>query len=123
MFFDRSYCRAFVSLGYDSEGDIPFCDDWSELIQKAETYNNIEVGGDIGIECNDVLDGGGEGNDTSDYIVIISNDEIKKLRVDGLRRELKKRGLSVGGLKAELVERLKNQWTTKYLSLALILLS
>ena len=74
-------------LGYDSDGEIPFCDDWSELIQKAETYNNIEVGGDIGIECTDVLDGGGEGNDTSDDIVILSNDEIKKLRVDGLRRE------------------------------------
>ena len=40
--------------------------------------------------------------------IIISTDvEIKKLKVDGLKKELRTRGLSHVGKKAELIERLK----------------
>ena len=40
--------------------------------------------------------------------IIISTDvEIKKLKVDGLKKELRTRGLSHAGKKAELIERLK----------------
>ena len=38
--------------------------------------------------------------------VIISYDDIKKLKVDQLRQELKARGLGICGLKNELKERL-----------------
>ena len=43
----------------------------------------------------------------TDDIVILSDEDIKKLKVDGLKKELRCRGLSHAGKKAELVERLK----------------
>ena len=39
--------------------------------------------------------------------ILISDADIVKLKVDGLRAELKRRGLGRKGLKAELVDRLK----------------
>ena len=39
--------------------------------------------------------------------VLISDDDIKKLKVDQLRQELKARGLGIRGLKNELKERLE----------------
>ncbi len=40
-------------------------------------------------------------------IIILTDDEIEKLKVDGLKKELRTRGLLHTGKKAELVERLK----------------
>ena len=40
------------------------------------------------------------------HFVLISDDDIKKLKVDQLRQELKARGLGIRGLKNELKERL-----------------
>ena len=40
-------------------------------------------------------------------LLIISDDDIKKLKVDQLRQELKSRGFGIRGLKNELKERLE----------------
>ena len=46
-------------------------------------------------------------------IVIIDNDEIKKMKVDSLKAELCKRSLSTSRKKAELVEKLKKDMVDK----------
>ena len=45
---------------------------------------------------------------TEDFVLIIDAD-IKKLRVDNLRAELKKRGLGRGGLKGDLAEMIQQE--------------
>ena len=70
---------------------------------ECEIYNNIKVGANNRAEVvvpMDVADA---------QFVLISDANIDKLRVDNLRTELKMRGLGRGGLKAELVARLKKQ--------------
>ena len=53
---------------------------------------------------------------TSDKeFVLIYDEEIDKLKVRGLRDELKNRGLSLRGLKEERHDRLKNAMTKKVL--------
>ena len=45
--------------------------------------------------------------------VLISDDDIKKMKVDQLRQELKARGLGIRGLKNELKERLEKYMVNK----------
>ena len=47
------------------------------------------------------------------HFVLISDDDIKKLKVDQLRQELKARGLGIRGLKNELKERLEKAMVNK----------
>ena len=47
--------------------------------------------------------------------VLISDDNIKKMKVDQLCQEIKARGLGIRGLKNELKERLKNPWLRRSL--------
>ena len=48
-----------------------------------------------------------------DNFLLISNDKIKKMKVDILRKELKIRGLGRGGLKKDLIQRLKQAMVDK----------
>ena len=50
---------------------------------------------------------------TEPQFVLISDDDIKKLKVDQLRQELKARGLGICGLKNELKERLEKSMVNK----------
>ena len=60
-------------------------------------YNNIKLGG------NDIAESAVPMGATEDF-VLISDAYIKKLRVDNLRAELKKRGIGRGGLKVDSVK-------------------
>ena len=68
---------------------------------KLEQYNSTQPGQEVG--ANGIAKGGGGGDD-GEIFVFLSDDDIKKLRVDGLRKELKSRGLGTGGLKQDLVD-------------------
>ena len=50
---------------------------------------------------------------TEPQFVLISDDDIKKLKVDQLRQELKARGLGILGMKNELKERLEKSMVNK----------
>ena len=92
--------------GYDSDGKpAPYLTpDVQEKILLKE-YCNIAVGKQIDVTGTEsVLDATIE---TSEKFVMIEETEMKKLKVDALRRELKSRGLSSNGLKPEIFERLK----------------
>ena len=44
------------------------------------------------------------------HLLLISDDDIKNLKVDQIYQELNSRGLGIRGLKNELKERLKKSW-------------
>ena len=78
-------------------------------MQLLDNFSSIE----IWKEC--------EGDDTAHedpatsepQFVLITDADIKKLKVDELRRELKARGLTTGVLKKDLKERLENSMFNK----------
>ena len=87
---------------------------------ESEKYSDVQVGGgDIGIvpAANDssstnVTPAANDSTPVAGFI-LINDDEIKKLRVDGLRKELKARGINATGLKPELLARLRKAMVDK----------
>ena len=102
--------------GYDSDGQLPLIKDIFLEMEELDIYNDVQVG----IE-DSVADAGQEPPPDNDRnidlggFILISGDNMKKILVDGLRKELKARGLSTNGRNAELVARLKKQWRTRFL--------
>ena len=98
--------------GYDSDGRLPDIDEDNGL-EALENYSNQPIGREgmeVDVEETKNDDGDDEANQN---FVLISDDDIKKLKVEGLRKELKMRGLSSKGLKSELVDRLKKAMTDR----------
>ena len=87
-------------LNYDSNGNLP---PLSTLMDSQ--HEEHELVKEIGPDDDDIL--------VPQNIIILTDDEIKKLKVDGLKKELRTRGLSHTGKKAELVERLKKAISDK----------
>ena len=69
-------------------------------------YNNTKLGG------NGIFEAVVHMGATKDF-VLISDADIKNLRVDHLHTELKKRGLGRGGLKGDLVKRIQQAMIDK----------
>ena len=95
------------SQGYDSDGLMAEYTNIEYEMHECEMYNNIKVG------ANDRAEVAVPRAAVEAKFVLISDADIKKLKVDHLRTELKMRGLGRGGLKAELVARLKQAMIDK----------
>ena len=104
--------ESLFSDGYDSDGLLPCYVEQGEDMIKLEQYNSTQPGQEVG--ANGIAKGGGGGGgDDGEQFDFLSDNDIKKLRVDGLRKELKSRGLGTGGLKQDLVDRLKKAMSDK----------
>ena len=90
--------------GYDSDGLLPCYEDSIEEMNALDKYNDVQVGADedTTTKPTPITD-----DNIAPSFVFISNDDIKKLLVDGLKKELKARGLGISGRKVELVSRLQ----------------
>ena len=80
-------------LGYDSDGNAPPVSTIGDSFH-VEPEAGLKTRSDAEKKSDDC------------QVVIIDMDDIKKMKVDQLRKELRLRGLSHRGLKAELIERL-----------------
>ena len=89
------------SQGYDSDGLIAEYYPEQGLIE-LENYSKIEIG-----LCEEGAVRELAPAIAASRFVLIPDNEMKKLKVDELRRELKNRGISTGGLKKDLQARLK----------------
>ena len=87
-------------LNYDSNGNLP-----PQATLMDSLHEEHELVEEIGPDDDDVS--------VPQNIIILTDDEIKKLKVVGLKKELRTRGLSHTGKKAELVERLKKAMIDK----------
>ena len=113
--------EALFLSGYDSDGLLPNIPDPDEDLEALEDYSSTPIGresegdGDVGANDgeNNLIGTNGDGDEGEVRFTLITDDDIGKLRVDGLRKELKTRGLSVKGLKRELVERLQRAMVDK----------
>ena len=92
------------SQGYDNDGLIAEHHPEQDLIE-LENCGSVEIGvceGDTVPELAPAI--------AASRFVLVADSEMKKLKVDELRRELKNRGVGTGGLKKDLQARLKRQW-------------
>ena len=75
--------ESLFSDGYDSDGLLPCYVEQDEDMIKLEQYNSTQPGQEVG--ANGIAEGGGGGGgDDGKIFIFLSDDDIKKLRVDGL---------------------------------------
>jgi len=98
---------ALFSQGYDSDGLMAEYMNIDYEMHECENYNNIKVGANDRDEVVVLMDV------EEAQFVFISDADIGKLGVNNLRTEFKMRGLGRGGLKPELVARLKKAMIDK----------
>ena len=86
--------------GYDSDGELAPA---SSLEEYQEEYEepSLPSTSDANVEVENAIE------PVAREVIIISTELIMKMKVDELRRELKRRGLRIKGLKSELQETLK----------------
>ena len=89
--------------GYGSDGLMAVNYDMDRELKELEVYNKIEVGVE-GVRNEELVPPGivgGEGDDTNgDTFILLTDEEILKFKVDTLRKELKRRQLTVSEKKA-----------------------
>ena len=90
----------FLDCMYDSDGNGPPEAKEEDQFQFEEAVLAVSDGASVPVL-------------PSEKIVIIEDSELKKMKVDTLKTELRIRGLSTSGKKAELLERLKNAMINK----------
>ena len=95
------------SEGYDSDGLRIKYDVVAKVLYESANYNDIKV------EYNGIDEVVAPIAAAVPAFVLISNEDIAKLKVDSLRVELKKLGLSRKGSKAELINCLKKAMIDK----------
>ena len=91
---------AFDDCLYDSDGNMPPESTEADLFHFEESISTEVVS-----TAEPLI--------RQENIVIIDDDEIKKMKVDSLKAELRKRGISTSGKKAELVDKLKKAMVDK----------
>ena len=82
------------ALNYDSDGNLP-----PQATLMDSEHKEHDLVDEIGPDDDKIS--------VPEDIFILTVEEIKKVKVDGLKKELRTRGLSHAGKKAELIERLK----------------
>ena len=87
--FDLNDC-----LNYDFDGNLP-----PQSILMDSQHDEHDLVEEIGLDDDDIS--------LPENIIILTDEEIKKLKVDGLKKKLRTKGLSHAGKKTELVERQK----------------
>ena len=85
--------------GYDSDGLLPFNLEEEEIVTEEKAVLDFKPG--------DVVDNEEPTEVNGDIFVLIPEEILMKLKVDELREELSKRGVSKTGKKAELQEKLR----------------
>ena len=88
--------EALFCDGYDSDGKLPNIPDMEDDLQALEDYNNMPIGresrvnegvGGNGEVQEDGINGNVDGDEADGNFIFLSDDNIKKLKVDGLRKE------------------------------------
>ena len=95
------------SFGYDSDGELPFTGTSMEEKTMMEEYNEESLS--TSAPSSELS----SSPTNDDAFIFISQPEMKKMKVDQLRKELKKRGLSTSGNKAALIERIQKAMVDK----------
>ena len=95
------------SFGYDSDGELPFTGTSMEEKTMMEEYNEESLS--TSAPASELS----SSPTNDDAFIFISQPEMKKMKVDQLRKELKKRGLSTSGNKAALIERIQKAMVDK----------
>ena len=108
--------EATYEQGYDSDGELPFLGDMESERRMVEVYNKsvaIEVTDDSYVPNVNQPSSTQPETTSDEEFVLIYDEEIDKLKVQGLHEELKNRGLSPRELKEKLRDRLKTAMTKK----------
>ena len=104
-------------MGYDSDGELaPYMTNFDDDLNDLENACDVPVGAEVSKSTTETPMGrqpAEEDQPPTDNFIMIEEPELKKLLVDQLKKELKKRGLATSGLKTELQGRLRKAMEDK----------
>ena len=105
----EAYLESLFEMGYDSDGE------FAEFTHKGDEaammeYVEDEMTNNIASPQQDAESAAPVNNNS---FILITDEQLGKLKLDEMRQECKKRGLRIGGRKADLVDRLKKAMVDK----------
>ena len=109
---DEDAMEYFFAMGYDSDGELPDFDCFEDERNKIDEYNEPEIQDTPSLHTTTVATATPTSTAGGEFVPI-TREALMKLKVDELRRELKKRGIPVSGNKNVLQVKLQKAMDDK----------